>query len=360
MSRLLLLGALALALCGCGGSPSASCDGPPEGALAQPPERLSAWCLLELRDGRVLPRGSAVPYALNTPLFSDYTHKDRLVWLPPGTRAQYQPSGALDLPVGSVVAKTFSAPGDLRQADAPGLPLETRLMVRTAEGWVGLPYVWDADGRDATLQLGGAMLDVTWTDVRGEARATRYLVPNKNQCKKCHAAENDVRLHLLGPTARQLNRDFPYAEGAENQLAHWARVGVLEGAPALAEVPRLAVWNDPSTGSVDARARAYLEGNCAHCHSRTGAARTSGLYLSADETDLFHLGVCKRPVAAGAGSGNLSYDIVPSAPDASILVYRLRATDPMLAMPEVGRSVVHEEGLALLEQWIQGLPGTCN
>lgn len=359
MRCLFVLGALALALSGCGG-PSSACDGPPESAWAQPPERLSEWCLLEARDGRVVPLGSALPYSLNTPLFSDYTHKDRLVWLPPGTRAQYHTSGAMELPVGSVVAKSFSAPGDLRMADAPGRPLETRLLVRTAEGWVGLPYVWDADGKDATLQLGGGLLDVAWTDAHGEARTTRYLVPNKNQCKKCHAAENDDRLHLLGPTARQLNREHAYAEGSENQLASWTRRGLLEGAPALAEVPRLAVWNDPGTGSVDARARAYLEGNCAHCHSRTGAARTSGLYLTADETDLFHLGVCKRPVAAGSGSGNLSYDIVPGAPESSILVYRLRATDPMIAMPEVGRSVVHEEGLALLEQWIRELPGTCN
>ena len=360
MLRLSLLGALALALCGCGGSSPAPCDGPPEGALTQPPERLSAWCLLEVQEGRVGAKGSALPYTLNTPLFSDYTHKDRLVWLPPGTRARYQASGAMDLPVGSVVAKTFSAPGDLREADAPGRPLETRLLVHTADGWVGLPYVWDADGRDATLQLGGAVLDMAWTDAQGAARSTHYLVPNKNQCKKCHAPENEDALHLLGPTARQLNRDFAYADGAENQLAHWARVGALEGAPAPAQAPRLAVWNDPSTGSVDARARAYLEGNCAHCHSRTGAARTSGLYLSTDETDLFHLGVCKRPVAAGAGSGNLSYDIVPSAPDASILPYRLSSTDPMVAMPEVGRSVVHEEGLALIQQWIHEMQGSCN
>ena len=83
--------------------------------LDAPPERLSGWCLLEARDGRVVPRSGAVPYALNAPLFSDYTEKERLLWLPPGAQASWREQGALELPVGSVVAKTFAMPADLRR-----------------------------------------------------------------------------------------------------------------------------------------------------------------------------------------------------------------------------------------------------
>src|SRR5205823_172324 len=83
----------------------------------------------------------------------------------------------------------------------------------------------------------------------------------------------------IGPTSRNLNREFAYAAGTENQLIHWSRQGALVGAPAPADAPRLPVWDDPSTGTLDSRARAWLEINCAHCHNPAGPARNSGLDL---------------------------------------------------------------------------------
>jgi hypothetical protein len=53
---------------------------------------------------------------------------------------------------------------------------------------------------------------------------------------------------------------------------------------------------------------------------------------------------CKRPVAAGRGSGGRDFAIAPGEPDASILVYRMESTDPGIAMPELGRATVHAEG----------------
>ncbi|HET9450638.1 MAG TPA: SO2930 family diheme c-type cytochrome, partial [Aggregicoccus sp.] len=292
------------------------------------------------------------------PLFSDYALKHRTVWVPPGTRATYREAGAMELPVGSVVTKTFSFPADLRSPEVGQRHLETRILMRTETGWVGLPYLWNAEGTEAVLEPAGAIVDVSWVDLAAVPRSTRYLVPNQTQCKKCHQDESTQQMRLLGPTAGQLNRTLDYAEGSENQLAHWTRVGLLEGAPEPSQAPVLARWDAPEA-SVEARARAYLESNCAHCHSRTGPARTSGLYLSAEETEPRVLGVCKPPVAAGAGSGGLSYDVVPGSPEQSIFVYRMRSVDPKVAMPELGRSVVHEEGVQLIEQWIAGLGGSC-
>lgn len=48
--------------------------------------------------------------------------------------------------------------------------------------------------------------------------------------------------------------------------------------------------------------------------------------------------------------------IVPGAPDASILLYRMESTDPGIAMPELGRATVHKEGVALVRQWIESMP----
>lgn len=156
----------------------------------------------------------------------------------------------------------------------------------------------------------------------------------------------------IGPSARQLNTTYSYASGAENQLAHWNKTGILDRMPD-SSTPRLPIWNDASTGTVGERARAYLDANCAHCHSRRGPASTSGLFLDVFEKDPTHLGVNKPPVAAGRGAGDLQFDIVPGQPDKSIMVFRMKTNDPAIAMPEIGREQVHREGVALIEEWIR-------
>ena len=62
----------------------------------------------------------------------------------------------------------------------------------------------------------------------------------------------------------------------------------------------------------------------------------------------------KPPVAAGRGSGGLAYDIVPGKPDKSILVFRTASTDAGIMMPELGKRLVHEEGLALVARVDRG------
>ena len=185
---------------------------------------------------------------------------------------------------------------------------------------------------------------------------TSYLVPQSTQCIKCHADLDEVV--TIGLSARQLNRDFAYPDGAENQLARWSRAGWLTGAPAPTAAPKLADWTDTTLGT-EPRARAYFESNCAHCHSERGDARTTGLSLLATETDRYRLGICKPPVAAGQASGNLSFDVVPGKPDESIVIRRMMATTPPIAMPELGRSVVHTEGVALTRAWIEAQSGDC-
>jgi uncharacterized repeat protein (TIGR03806 family) len=191
---------------------------------------------------------------------------------------------------------------------------------------------------------------VSWVHTDGRSRTNNYIIPNSNQCKGCHKAGESML--PIGPKARHLNRDFAYAEGNENQLVHWARCGALSGAPEPARVSRLAVWDEPRSGTLDARARAWLEINCAHCHSPDGPARSSGLDLLAAQQYPTAVGILKPPVAAGLGSGGLQYDIVPGSPDRSILAYRIASTHPGVMMPELGKRLVHEEGVALIRAWI--------
>ena len=117
----------------------------------------------------------------------------------------------------------------------------------------------------------------------------------------------------------------------------------------------MVAWDDPSTGDVDSRARAWLEVNCAHCHNPAGPAKNSGLDLRVAAREPAHFGVFKSPVAAGRGTGNRLYDIVPGKPDESILLYRMESTDPGVMMPELGRQRVDARGVALIREWIAGM-----
>ncbi len=303
------------------------------------------------------PAEGVLPYDLITPLFTDYAEKYRFVYVPGGTSAQYTEDGAFDFPVGSALIKTFAYPADLRKPDENVRLVETRVLAHTKNGWRAYPYVWNEAGTEAALSPLGAKMDIAWTGANGEAQSTRYLVPNMNQCKGCHVKGlgRDRVFTPIGPKAKHLNHDFAYTDGTQNQLARWTAAGILTGAPANpADAPRVADWEDESA-PLDARARAYLDINCAHCHAPDGPAHTSGLYLDTAIADPAAIGIFKRPVAAGRGSGGLDFSIVPGKPDASIIVYRMDSKDPGVMMPELGRTMIHDEGVALVRAWIASL-----
>lgn len=299
--------------------------------------------------GEQVPAARVVPYDLITPLFTDYAVKKRFVFLPEGIVADYQGAGLPAFPVGTILVKTFAYP---HVDGRDGLNLvETRLLIHQAEGWIALPYVWNEEQTDAVLKRAGARVNLTATRDDGRLEDIRYVVPNVNQCKGCHVS--DGAMTPIGPKARNLNHDFEYTTGPENQLAHWSRVGVLGALPdAPDRLPRIADWQAEDTASLEERARAYLDVNCAHCHAPEGPGKTSGLFLTWEETDRTHLGVMKRPIAAGRGSGGLEFDIVPGDPDASILHFRMDSNDPGIMMPETGRTLIHKEGVALIRAWI--------
>lgn len=341
------------------------------------PEKLSAWGVLH-SDGTTLRLANRVmPYDLATPLFSDYALKLRTITLPEGAAARYDQDSVFDLPVGSIITKTFYYPlesGATPDAVAVGpdvtvangeMPLsglrliETRVLAHREDGWVALPYVWNDDQTEAVLKRTGDVVPLTLHRTDGREEEFAYLVPNANQCAGCHATNNTTReIEPIGVKARHLNKPSTFAAGM-NQLDHWLMTGVLEGVEPENEKPANAVWGDDAF-SIDARARAYLDANCAHCHSDVGPADTSGLDLRPHVPLGPVVGYCKTPVAAGAGSGGRPYDIVPGAPDQSITVFRMETNDPGAMMPELGRAVAHEEGVALIREWIAGMSGACN
>lgn len=320
-------------------------------------ERLSEYRFFTGIQHQLEPNEGVLPYDLITPLFTDYAQKSRFVWMPDGTTAKYDPMEVLELPVGAVLIKNFFYYNDERDPSKGRRLMETRLLVHRADKWDALTYIWDDDQKDAYLEVAGDIQQVSWTDAKGEDRTVNYVFPNKNQCKGCH--EYKGVLMPIGPKVRNLNHNFDYPDGAMNQLDKWATVGYLTGYDPNAKNGRNADWDDPSSGSLQDRAMAYLEINCGHCHRKEGPAGISGLNLMTYEDKPLNMGFCKTPVSAGHGSGGHTYDIVPGNPDRSILVHRMTTDEPGARMPELGRSVMHAEGVALVREWIASLEGGC-
>jgi uncharacterized repeat protein (TIGR03806 family) len=307
-----------------------------------PPQHLSSWELFVDALAQE-PAEGVVPYDIISPLFSDYAAKHRFIRVPEGEQITYTDSGDWVFPVGTVLVKTFAFREDLGDPSSPERIIETRLLVNEEDGeWHPYVYLWN--GGDAELRPIGATVDVEWTHTDGTTMAIDYHVPNTVECTNCHGGSDPVS--PIGPRTEQIDRD---GQIAELESLGWFANTV----PAEAERSRL---EDPTgTGDLDARARAYLDANCAHCHGEGGAAEQSGLWLGAHIPSGIQIGICKRPVAAGRATGGHSYDIVPGAPDESVMIFRMESTEPGIKMPEVG-ILSHAEGVALIREWIAAMP----
>jgi parallel beta-helix repeat protein len=311
-----------------------------------------------------------VYYDLITPLFTDYAEKYRFIFVPEGKQGGYSSREVMDFPIGTIVAKTFTMPNDFLNPGAGEVIIETRLMLHRADGWATLPYIWREDVSEADLTVAGGKRQVSWIDANGVSRSTNYEIPDVGQCKICHtktrpetgsgASGLEEAVFLIGPKARFLNMDNEYDGQTINQLRHMEQLGILAGVPEdLDSIDTVPDWEDTAANLED-RAKGYLDINCAHCHRPEGFASNSALFLDywreVDET----YGICKTPVAAGSGSGGFQYSIVPGDASISIMPFRMDSNEPDVRMPEIGRTIIHDEGLALVQEWINSLSGGCD
>ena len=304
------------------------------------------------------PNERVLPYDLITPLFTDYAHKARFVWMPEGVKASVNEAGELEFPDQTVLIKTFYYPADFRQPKQDWDGIETRLLVKLDGKWQAYTYVWNDEQTDGALTRIGAFRDVAWMDLQGDKRQIQYVVPNQNQCKSCHNRDNEFM--PIGPKVRNLNKSLSYPDGrTANQLARWQEAGLLAAGDWAEQYTPIADWEDAESRDLEHRALAYLDVNCGHCHRSDGPAHTTGLYLTYEEAERHRLGICKTPVAAGKGSGGRRFGIEPGEPDSSILVFRMESDDPGVMMPELGRVIPHDEGIELVRAWIAGLEGEC-
>ena len=312
-------------------------------------EKLSDYGFFSGELKALKPSLALIHYELATPLFSDYAVKDRFVLLPKGKAATYTGSGLPDFPDSTIIIKNFAYTNEQHQK----IMIETRLLVKSPSDhqWKVMAYLWNKEQTDAIKHIIGAKIPITLLDDSGNKISTTYQVPNTNDCKRCHTT--DGVLTPIGPKARNLNY-VPQGE-TDNQLLHWAKIGAIDSLPLLDKVAQLPNWKDAKQFTLEQRARAYIDINCAHCHKVGGDAYNTGLFLDYEQTDPTHLGVMKEPVSAGGGAGGLNYDIIPGDAAHSIFAYRMNSAEAGTAMPEVARTVIHKEGVQLIVDWINGM-----
>lgn len=151
----------------------------------------------------------------------------------------------------------------MRDATAPVRIIETRLLVESAGLWNVATYLWNAEQTEATLLVDGTTTAVSWVDEAGQSRTTDYVVPHEGECVTCHQADESAV--FIGPTPRNLNRLVERDGNDVNQLAYLQAEGVLDEVDdaSVATIPNY----EDETESLAERARAYLDINCAHCHS---------------------------------------------------------------------------------------------
>lgn len=332
------------------------------------PLRLSDWNLYTLNADELIPSESTLVLHPANQLFTDYAHKLRSLWIPSGSQAHLV-DGEIDYPVGTVLSKTFYYPRNAQGVMEKHLDqgrykvdlhqnqlIETRLLVRKKTGWDAFPYVWNDEQTEAFLRVAGASKSIQLSTNEGTLNFV-YFVPNENQCSSCHTtAHPDGEMHPLGAIASQLSSAvFPEQGLLEIQTEVLQARGWLDEMPVRMESKS---WDEESH-SIEDRALAYLNIHCGHCHNPNGAADTSGLILDGSHSISVNLGVCKPPVAAGGGTGDLLYSIVPGEPEQSILLFRMQSDEPDEMMPELGRSLIHTEGVDLIRRWIAEMPGSC-
>jgi uncharacterized repeat protein (TIGR03806 family) len=271
-----------------------------------------------------------LPYDVVSPLWSDGADKERWFAIPDGTSIHADSDGDWDLPVGSVVLKTFRVGGQ---------PVETRMLVRHDDGdWAGYTYEWADDGSDAALLVSSESKTV--------ANVGSWYFPSRSDCLRCHTAAAG---RTLGLETAQLDRDIEYAPGRRaNQVETLTHLRMLDGLPAGARPPALPA---PSSNAAPlaARARSYLHANCSFCHRPDGGGggdldfRYSASWPAT--------GACNAVPTLGTFGLTDARVFAPTDPARSVLSHRMHALD-VARMPPLATGVVDTAGVDLIDEWI--------
>ncbi len=316
-----------------------------------PYEKLSDYQFFKGEMKALNPVYGVLPYEPISTLFTDYAQKKRFVWMPKNSKATYQSDGSiLNFPEGAILIKNFYYDTVLPH-HSPEI-IETRMMIKKSDQWIFANYIWNEAQSEAYLDLEGENRQISFLH-NGETKVAQYQIPTESECGVCHKLYEDKVPIAVKP--QSLNAMYNYEEGVQNQLEYWKEFGYLNSYPDNIET--VVDWKDQSE-PLEKRVRSYIDVNCAHCHTDGAHCDyTQMRFLYQDTTDLENIGVCLFSENTIPG---YPYIIQAGNANRSALSYRLHSTDQSFRMPQLGRSLQHEEAVAIIDEWINSLPDGCN
>ncbi|PWS26140.1 hypothetical protein DHW03_15200 [Pedobacter yonginense] len=266
------------------------------------------------------PSSRFIPYQISSPLFSNYAEKQRLIFVPSGKKLSALNNGLPVFPDGTILVKTFYYASDEHQNKQI---VETRLLHKINGVWRAGTYLWNKEQNEATLQSGGASTKIARMNKNGALLKFNYKLPSPSECGKCHGSEEGAL--PLGFKISNLNINIQ--NGELNQLTYLNRLNILNDL----DQTKFSVfpnWRDSAT-PINLKARAYLDLNCAHCHSPNGYCAGAGLDFRFTTPD--HLTGIK-------GKENRIIRMVENGD-----------------MPYIGAATVHQEGLDILKKYLSNI-----
>ena len=269
----------------------------------------------------------AFEYETSTPLFTDYAHKQRLIALPDNTSMVFNGDGLPIFPDNTVIAKTFYYNFDERDPSLGRKIIETRVLIKINGNWESGDYVWTDDQSDAILELNGRTLPISWTDLEGNTQSTNYQIPANTDCFTCHSSYDNMT--PIGPKLRSMN----FVRDGINQLQNLIDSNTLIGLENTSGVTSIPNWRDETVG-LDQRARAYMDINCAHCHTPGGYCYDQSTLNLDFNTPLIETNIANRK--------------------ASINV-RVSDFNDGFSMPFTGTTMLHSEGVSLIQEYLDTL-----
>jgi hypothetical protein len=302
--------------------PYKTCDDVDPAAVAQLPQRLSETGLY-VEGGVDTVAPDVHPYRPRFELWSDGARKQRFVRLPEGARIDSSDMDSWQFPVGTQLWKEFTR---------DGTRVETRLIERRANGWVGLAYVWQADGADARAVPYGAI----------DALGSPHDVPASNECNACHGGRESF---VLGFSALQLAEP----DSAELNLQQLVVADLLSDAPSEPlEVPG---------NETEQAALGYLHANCSHCHNASRPDNPGArCFDPKGDLDFFLRATSGQTVAETStyrtGEGP-AFD--KGTPGKSPMLELMKRRGRLQQMPPLATKVVDQAAVSLLERWIGGM-----
>jgi uncharacterized repeat protein (TIGR03806 family) len=272
-------------------------------------------------------------FDLNSRLFTDYAYKQRLIRMPEGTAMQYNGTSLLPLfPDNTIITKTFYYFLDETDPSLGKKIIETRVLIKTEGTWKIGNYKWNEAQTEAVYTNNSSQVDVSYVDMNGENQSIDYLIPSNDDCITCHNIDN-VKVPI-GPKLRNMNFNPMNGTVNQNQLNYFINNDLLEGIADASSITVLPEWTDDVNFDIFERGRAYMDINCAHCHQPGGIVPTGFLLDFRLETPFETTGIYSH-------RGQIES--------------RIQSLVPTYLMPQIGRSVVHDEGVAMMLEYLQAI-----